>query len=1131
MREEAPPVARTITVPNVMGLSLEVARNVLGEAGFRGTEAGTALTTDPAQVNNVMSQSPVGETQAPPGSDVSLVIGHREGPPPQTPPGRKVMVPDVVGKSIEDAQVALSEAGLDAKVVGHQDTSDPALQDQVVHQAPPGGTELPRGNHVNLRLYRIAGAPPGRKVMVPDVVGRSLEDAQVALGQAGLDAKVVGRQDTLDPALADQVVHQAPPGGTELPDGNHVNLRLYRFAVAQLVDVHRWFHPASGDHFYTTDPSGELAPSSGYTNEGVAGYVLPAEGAAPRPSPSLLPVPNVQNDPLEVAERKLREAGLEAKVVGNQGTRDAALKDRVAVQAPGAGARVSRGSVVDLTLYSLVAPTPPARATPPRVSWTPGASIPTPRFSPHAAAIDGLLYVVGGHDSRADTPVLEVYNPSTATWKSLASLPRAGSGNLGRYGGVVGVINDKIYLVGGWRISPPLPTGTLHIYDPKANSWTRGASIPVPPSRLSACSAGGVIDGKLYVLTACNGHSGFFKFFHVYDPGQNRWTQLRDAPNIHADAAAGVIGGKFYVAGGGIWGNPSAALDVYDPGTNNWTTHPSMPTARSAVTAAVINDRIYVVGGHDGNNPVGTMEVLDRVGVTLPRGLGRRPPRRVPVPDVLNQTLPQANQMLAQAGLQGVVGGSQETPDSSLSEKVAVQAPEAGAQVTPGSSVNLTLYRGPVSVPNVEGQALAGAATLLTSRGLDSRVAFFAETCNQQRHDTVADQDPRADTSVKWGTVVELTEYRLNPDNSTVPDVRNQIFAEAQRVLINAGFQAQEATSYVPTKDQNVSRHVAGQGMGPNSCEKRGTVVPLTLYRFVADQATVPDVTNKNISDARRILQGLGFSVEEGEFVNTTDWAQHFMVARQSPAPNEVAAPGKTVVRLAIYWSPDVGAIVPDLAKRSVDEARAMLSPRGYQYRVDGYVSTSDQSLHYRVASQSPGPDARLNPGNTVGVRLYSYSPGGQIIVPDVSNENINRAMTLLGSAGLAAHPAAGSVDTHDPNLRNLVARQDPAPNTRVNRGTDVGLVMYRFVANVVVPNVFNEPLTDAQSLLTDRGLRYRVDGRIDTPNRDLDGRVATQTPPPDVTVDVEQQGVIRLQVYRHTAGSVDEIVVPNVVD
>ncbi len=768
LREEAPPVARTITVPNVVGLSLEVAQNVLGEAGFRGAEAGTALTTDPGQVNNVVSQSPVGETQAPSGSDVSLVIGHSEGPPSQTPPSRKVMVPDVVGKSLEDAQAALGEAGLDAKVVGHQDTSDPALQDQVVHQAPPGGTELPRGNHVNLRLYRIAAAPPfqtppSRKVMVPDVVGKSLEDAQVALGQAGLDAKVVGHQDTPDPALQDQVMHQAPPGGTELPEGNHVNLRLYRFATAQLVDVHRWFHPrsgdhfyttdpsgelasrsgytsegigfklwrsevgdstqlyrwfnpgtgdhfyttdptgelapqsgyqaegvlawilkseapgtvplrrwfhpGSGDHFYTTDPSGELAPRSGYTNEGVTGYVMPGGGAAPRPEPTLLPVPNVQNDPLEVAKGKLREAGLEAKVVGNQGTRDAALKDRVAVQAPGAGARVSRGSVVDLTLYSLI--TPPPRESPPGLSWTPGASMPTPRFSPHAATIDGLLYVVGGHDGRADTPVLEAYNPSTATWKSLASLPRAGSGNLGRYGGVIGVINDKIYLVGGWRISPPLPTGTLHIYDPKANSWTRGASIPVPSSRLSACSAGGVIGGKLYVLTACNGHSGFFKFFHVYDPGQNRWTQLRDAPNIHADAAAGVIGGKLYVAGGGIWGNPSATLDVYDPGTNNWTTktsmptarngmaggvidgklyvaggadknnnrlntvevydptsdtwttHPSMPTARSAVTAAVINDQLYVVGGHDGTRPVGGMEILGRPGVVLPRVPGR----------------------------------------------------------------------------------------------------------------------------------------------------------------------------------------------------------------------------------------------------------------------------------------------------------------------------------------------------------------------------------------------------------------------------------------------------------------------------------------------------------------------------
>ena len=41
--------------------------------------------------------------------------------------------------------------------------------------------------------------------------------------------------------------------------------------------LYRWFSAETGDHFYTTDPSGELAPSMGYTYEGITGYIATSE--------------------------------------------------------------------------------------------------------------------------------------------------------------------------------------------------------------------------------------------------------------------------------------------------------------------------------------------------------------------------------------------------------------------------------------------------------------------------------------------------------------------------------------------------------------------------------------------------------------------------------------------------------------------------------------------------------------------------------------------------------------------------------------------------------------------------------------------------------------------------------------
>jgi hypothetical protein len=37
--------------------------------------------------------------------------------------------------------------------------------------------------------------------------------------------------------------------------------------------LYRWYNSNTGDHFYTTDPSGEAAPNSGYVSEGITGYI------------------------------------------------------------------------------------------------------------------------------------------------------------------------------------------------------------------------------------------------------------------------------------------------------------------------------------------------------------------------------------------------------------------------------------------------------------------------------------------------------------------------------------------------------------------------------------------------------------------------------------------------------------------------------------------------------------------------------------------------------------------------------------------------------------------------------------------------------------------------------------------
>ncbi|MFZ3059926.1 MAG: kelch repeat-containing protein [Candidatus Methanoperedens sp.] len=237
--------------------------------------------------------------------------------------------------------------------------------------------------------------------------------------------------------------------------------------------------------------------------------------------------------------------------------------------------------------------------------WATKSAMPTARSDLHAASTGGLLYVAGGNIGPSGaTNTVEAYNPVTDTWATLAPIPHP------VYQGTIGVIDGKLYVVGGWDYPiSGIPTRTLQIYNPVSNTWSTGADMPI----LSGCSIAGAINRKLYVLTACDGYSGFRKYLHVYDPDSNSWTAKASPPNTHAYAGGGVIDGKFYVIGGFDGSSKIATLDVYDPATDTWATKASMPTARQSLASGVVNGKLYAVGGSDGTKSLSALEVYDPV--------------------------------------------------------------------------------------------------------------------------------------------------------------------------------------------------------------------------------------------------------------------------------------------------------------------------------------------------------------------------------------------------------------------------------------------------------------------------------------------------------------------------------------
>jgi N-acetylneuraminic acid mutarotase len=240
---------------------------------------------------------------------------------------------------------------------------------------------------------------------------------------------------------------------------------------------------------------------------------------------------------------------------------------------------------------------------PAEAGWNTLAAIPQPEQGAAVEAIDGIVYVAGGF-TNANLATLQAFDPTTNSWTTLADMPGP------RYSGNgAGVINSQLYVAGGWTQNPPLPNATLFVYDPPTDLWTELASMP----HLSACGASGVIAGKLYVTTACNGFSGYTNYLDVYDPATDSWASLTGSASPHSQPAAGVINDKLYVAGGlnsaGVLTN---LIEVYDPASNQWTTLAPMPRGVVNPASAVLNGRLYVFGGQArGNKTSNLVQVYD----------------------------------------------------------------------------------------------------------------------------------------------------------------------------------------------------------------------------------------------------------------------------------------------------------------------------------------------------------------------------------------------------------------------------------------------------------------------------------------------------------------------------------------
>jgi eukaryotic-like serine/threonine-protein kinase len=187
----------------VLSKTEQEARDLLVGAGLK---VKAEHRENDAPAGTVYDQDPKPEAKADKGSEVKIFVSKGPG---------QVSVPNVVGKSQDQATSDLEAAGLTVRPVPQ--ASDTVAAGQVMAQDPAPGTKIDKGSAVTITVSSGTG-----QVTVPNVIGKDASDAANILGNAQF--KTTTRTQPSDTVAAGLVISTTPGPGAKAPKGSTVAL-------------------------------------------------------------------------------------------------------------------------------------------------------------------------------------------------------------------------------------------------------------------------------------------------------------------------------------------------------------------------------------------------------------------------------------------------------------------------------------------------------------------------------------------------------------------------------------------------------------------------------------------------------------------------------------------------------------------------------------------------------------------------------------------------------------------------------------------------------------------------------------------------------------------------------------------
>jgi Kelch motif len=215
--------------------------------------------------------------------------------------------------------------------------------------------------------------------------------------------------------------------------------------------------------------------------------------------------------------------------------------------------------------------------------WTYGRAMSSRRSYIAAAEVEGRIYVAGGMVGETGRPLatFQRYDPREDGWTTLPQLP------VPTRAAAAAAVDGVVYVIGGTTRDG----NTTAVWAWNGDSWQRKAPLPAPRFNHAAVAVG----SRVWVLGGFAGGEEHDEVF-VYDTDADLWRRSRPLPRPNHAFGAVALGDEIWTIGGRrgerilreVW-----ILDTSAAGT--WRRGPPLPKPMELLGAAVDGDRIHAV--------------------------------------------------------------------------------------------------------------------------------------------------------------------------------------------------------------------------------------------------------------------------------------------------------------------------------------------------------------------------------------------------------------------------------------------------------------------------------------------------------------------------------------------------------